>query len=273
MNIFKYYIATLITLITAPLFATNPSIGFNFTAVTAANGKGVNTAVPQNPTAAIGATQFVTSCYPRLRSFNKFTGQPDGILDIDANAFTGNAVQGEECTEDVWTIYHSFIQRFMISCESNTNLTIGFPTTLQFIVNNGSSITPTTQWTQYTLPASQINPLAPTGGLDFQQPAFDQNAWYNSVGTFDSSGNFLGSSLTVIPNSSILAGTPNITVFPGLMINLNFLAEGFACPAINFDANPEYGYLACLVFQGRVSLLETKFNYKEYLMPALILQL
>jgi len=248
MNIFKYCIAVCAMLLSAPLFSGNPTIGLNFTAVTAANGKGSNISAPQNPTAAVGQTQFITSCYPLLRSFNKSTGKADGILNIDANAFTGNAILGGVSeTQDVWMIYHQFINRFMFSCESDFN---GGPFSLQFIVNDGSSITPFTTWTKYTIPNSQINPNGGGGTIDFQQPAFDQNAWYNAVGTFDSSGNFIGSSLTVVSNSSILAGTPNITVFPGLMNNLNNLQEGFACPATNFDPNPEFGYLACLVFQG-----------------------
>lgn len=229
----------LLTLITTPLIGTNASIGLNFTATTAGYCRGSAIASPQNPQLAVGATQAISSSYPALRSFNKLTGQADGILNIDANAFIGPAG-----INDVWLIYHPFIQRFILSGEDST------VTELQFAVNDGPSVTPTSQWALTIIPPNQINPLGGgvNGFLDYEQPAFDQNAYYISVGTFDMNSNFLGSSLTVVPNSSILAGNPNITVFPGQLNNQGFLAEGFACPASNFDANPEFGYYVCMVY-------------------------
>ena len=89
---------------------------------------------------------------------------------------------------------------------------------------------------------------------DYQQPAFDQNAWYNGVTTFDGSGTFIGSSLMVIPNSSIEAGAPNITIFPGLFPEeIAFEQEGFAAPADNFDANPQFGYFVWIIYDAPAS--------------------
>ena len=257
MNILKYLMVTMVATWGLSLFATNAQTGFNFIASSSLDAVATVFGDPFNPTCAVGATQFIESIYQNLRSYNKSTGQPDGVLNIDASAFTGTASRGG--AQDVQLIYHPFIQRYIYSFESDANANEA-PTSLNFMVSSGSNITRSTPWASYTIPAAQINPGGTGGSLDYQQPACDQNAWYNGVGTFNSSGTFIGSSLTVVSNSSILAGSPNITVFPELLNNVGFLAEGFAAPANNFDANPTYGYFVGLVFESPDFLTGTQMQ-------------
>ncbi len=260
MNRIQYKSLTLIALIFAvsAIDGTKKAIqGFNFTAVTATDCPGIQI-VPQNPTGAVGKTQFITSCYQALRSFNKFTGTPDGVLNIDAAAFTGIAAIPSTAggtangVDDAWLLYDPFIERYFFSYESNWNAA-SFPTQLEFIVSDSGIVTPATQWTTYTIPASQINPLgftSPDGFIDYNQPAVDQNAYYIGISTNGASG-FIGASLAVISKKSILAGSPNVTVFPGLFpeIIANF-EEGSAAPAFNFDKDPLYGYFVSPIFEA-----------------------
>ncbi len=222
----------------------NLTLGLNFTSVTAANCRSSVEAAPQNPTGAVGSTQYIVHSYQAFRSFNKKTGQPDGALDVDVATFYGFPLA------DPYLLYDRFSQRWFSSGEQ-FNPTIGVsPFELNIAMSSSSTITPATSWTFYTVPAAQINPFGYVGGfIDYQQPATDQNAYYNAVGTYDSLGNFLGSSLTVIPKDSLLGGTPNITVFPQLFPQvIGRVEEGFAAPANNFDCDPQYGYLVWCIY-------------------------
>ena len=200
----------------------------------------------------MGPTQYIVSTYPCIRSFNKVTGQPDGVLDIDGTSFAGGAINGFPLNNaDVYLIYHPFLKRWFFSSEINSPAALLPPLDLEFIVSEDATITPTTKWSIYKISRDVINPSDPTGGLDYNQQAFDQNAWYNGVGTFNDAGDFIGSSLTVVSNSSIAAGAPNITVFPNLFNNpIFFVDEGFACPANNFDKDPQFGYFVWPIFNA-----------------------
>ena len=184
--------------------------------------------------------------YQAVCSFNKFSGLPDGVLNIDAGTFFGSSVG------DPYILYDRFSQLWFSSCEP----LVPSPSSVIFMVSSDSSITPYTKWNQYIIPPEQINPLGfPSGGfLDFQQPATDENAWYCGVGTFNGVGTFLGSSLAVIPKSSLLAGSPNITVFPGLFPEvIGIVQEGWAAPANNFDRNSTYGYFVWCIYEAPAS--------------------
>ena len=243
MKFFQILFTILFASITLQVFATTPSIGLNFTSVSIVNSVAGTNGLPQNPTAGVGPTQYIVSTLQALRSFNKFNGQADGALNIDATtfAFTG----GPLSVVDPWLLYDRFSERWFFS-----DLGTG-TTSLEIVVSDSAVITPQTQWAFYTIPPETINPLGggSNGSLDYQQPAVDQNAWYNGVSTFDSSGTFIGSSLTVIPKSSILAGSPKITVFPGRFPEIiGGKMVGYAIPALNFDTNPQYGYFLWVIY-------------------------
>lgn len=231
--------------VTTSIAATTPSIGFNFTSINTISSVAGSDAIPQNPTAGVGPAQYIVSTYQAIRSFNKVTSQPDGALNIDPPSFSGQSVA------DIWLLYDRFSQRWFFSCEGEFSANGTF-TSLQLAVSNSATITPQTQWTMYAVQPDTINPLGqPDGAVDYNQPAVDQNAWYNGVATFNPSGIFLGSSLTVIPKSSIIAGNPNITVFSGLFPEaIPLVGEGLACPAMNFDSDPQYGYFLWVIYNG-----------------------
>ena len=233
---------------------SNATPGLSFLSSSLATGLGSLLFVPNNPTGDVGATQYVFSGYSNITTFNKFTGFPDGILNISAATFapgTNSDGSTNAGNEDVFILHNRFLQRWFYTYEL-VNSVLGQTISLDYQVSNTSTITRDTQWASYQIPLAQINPLGGGSGsfIDFQQPGYDQNATYNGVSTFNTSSTYIGSSLTVIPNSSFVSGTPNITVFPGLFPDsaIGEVQEGFPAPATNFDSNPTYGYFVSLIY-------------------------
>lgn len=251
MTTIKYISGLLTTLCFIPLYSVNPHIGLDFTSVDAINCR-TTSGTPQNPMGPVGKTQYIVGCYPAIRSFNKLTGQADGILNIDSAAFGDHAVytvlfgQPVGGASDLWSLYEHFETRFLYSSEVN-----GGTELIVMLSGSGGTITPLTTWYNYIVDAETLNPIGggEDGFVDYNQGAYDQNAYYNSSSGFDEDENFIGCSLVVIPITTLAAEDAQVTVFPGLFAgNLNNLQEAFACPAINYDTNPEFGYIICLTF-------------------------
>lgn len=209
------------------------NIALNFTAATVTNAQDPFV-IPPNLNGWVGPQQYILMTYNIIRSFNKTTGAPDGILNIDAANFFGVSAN------DVRIDYDRFSQRWFMSCEGIDQNT-GQVGTLILAVSDTGVISKTTRWTFYTFTNAQVIPqIRPlgTGDLDYQQLAIDKNAVYISVDTFDKNGYFYGSSVVVIKKSSI--GTSNLVakVFYGLL-----KASAFVSPTDNFDSNATFGYL------------------------------
>jgi len=221
-------------------FRTPPAqtVGFNFTAATIANVQD-GLIIPPNPSGAVGPTQYILMSYNVIRSFDKTTGLPDGVLEIDAASFFGVSAN------DVRIEYDPFIERWIMSCEG-TNDTTGQVADLVLAVSHDSVIGSCTLWDFYTFSNAfiipQLRPLG-TGDLDYQQLALDQNAVYISADTFDQLGTFRGTSLLVIKKSSLVAGPIVAKVFHGIVPGSDPNLAEFSPPADNFDANPTFGYL------------------------------
>jgi hypothetical protein len=109
-------------------------------------------------------------------------------------------------------------------------------------VSGSSVITASTPWYFYTFTNAQVMPqIRPlgSGDLDYQQLAVDKNNIYISVDTFDQSGYFVGSSVVIVPKSSISPTSIVSKVLYGVLRSSQFVA-----PVDNFDTNPTFGYLA-----------------------------
>lgn len=214
------------------------NIGLNFTA-TAVSVAPRTDVIPTNQTGAVGEKQFVLMTYQNIRSFNKCTGRPDGILNTDAASFfNGNAT-------DVRIEYDRFSRRWFVSAELPFG-SVTPPRNLVIAVSSDSVIGNNTVWYFYLFTNAQIIPqLVPlgSGSIDYNQLAVDQNAIYDSMDTFDSLGNFLGTSTLVIEKKSLINGNPRVTVFPGIFPEPNQSLGEFTPPANNFDPHPKFGYL------------------------------
>ena len=209
------------------------TIGLNFTAATISNSLDTSPVLP-NQNGWVGPQQYILMTFGIIRSFDKATGLPDGVLDIDASSFFGTGVHS-----DVRINYSRFLDRWIFSNEYND-------IELQVVWSDSGVITPETVWTFNTFSNAalvpQNNPAEGPADLDYQQLATDANAVYISVDTFNNALTaFLGTSTLIIPNSSITTGntSPAFTVIPGILANIS----EFTPPADNFDPDAAFGYL------------------------------
>lgn len=226
--------SSLTKLKTPPAFQTN----LNFVGASVANAVDP-LIIPPNLSGAVGETQYILMTYNVIRSFNKETGEADGILNIDAATFFGVAAN------DVRISYDRFSKRWFMSCE-DTNVDTGFTHNIILAMSADSTITNCSRWTFFTIPNSMIIPQLDnnSGIVDYQQLAVDAMAVYISADTFNHAGYFLGTSTIVIPKSSLLSGKALVKVFPGLLPGSETRqASGITPPADNLDENPNYGYI------------------------------
>lgn len=249
MNRKKLFEIILSILCTQQVFAQPAqTIGLNFTAANVIDTfQGMSTPPQQN--GWVGPEQYILMSYGIIRSFNKFTGQPDGVLNIDANSFFGPTNVGISAN-DVRIDYSRYADRWFMSCE-NVDPNLYYSDQLLIAWSDSGVITPQTVWTIHTFTNEQIvpqyNPINGPAFLDYEQLATDANAVYISVDTFNSTDTAeLGASVVVIPNSSFIAGNPfNYTVLPGILgPSYPSDLQNVPTPAAdNFDPSPTFGYL------------------------------
>lgn len=214
-------------------------IGHNFTAI-AVNNAANPLIIPPNAHGAVGPEQYILMSYNAIRSFNKSSGNADGILDIDAMSFF-NAL-----SNDVRITYDPFAQRWFLSCVS-INPDTDIPDKIILAMSPGPVIRKCSKWTFFTIPnttlAPQIKPSG-TAALNYQQVATDEHAVYISADTFDQHNNFCGTSTIVLLKNKLLAGSSSGTVFSGIFPGTSQkTASEVTPPANNFDEHPNYAYL------------------------------
>ena len=208
------------------------AIGNNFTAATVSNVKNANF-IPPNQTGAVGPEQYILMTVdPIIRSFNKITGEPDNVLNIDTANFFGSEIEGQ-------IRYDRFSRKWCLGVGvfSQNFIETG---PLLLAVSEDAVITKCTKWHFYTVPLDQFAPDG-SSSIDYPQLAIDQNAVYINTDTFDVDGNYLGTSSVVFQKSSLVEENPVVTVFSGLLPGGVALAPNEKSPtADNFDHNPKY---------------------------------
>ena len=219
-------------------FLSQPSqaIGLNFTAATISNVLNPNVIAPDF-SGSVGPQQYIMISHGIIRSFDKATGEPDGILDIDDSNFFGVASLNQ-----IRITYSRFLDRWVLTSE-NTN-----ESALLVVWSDTGIITPETIWTSASFSSTELAPQnSPPAFFDYPYLATDANAVYVSLDVYViSTSSFLGASTLVIPNSAIVTGntSPAFTVFPGIISGPNgAILGGFNPPANNFDQDAEFGYI------------------------------
>jgi hypothetical protein len=192
-------------------------------------------AIPQNLNGWVGPEQYILMSYGVIRSFNKFTGARDNILNVPAENFFGTD------SNDVRIVYNRFAQRWIFSCNVLDADDV-VPRDIVLVVSGDSVITETTSWNVYTIPYSDINPNYPAGALDYTQLSSDANAIYlvsNAFNDIDFT-TYVGSSAVVVGLDSAVNGGPLVyQVFPELLPN--GLNTQYIPPADNYNAEPPTG--------------------------------
>ena len=217
------------------LCASNPFPNqAHFLAASAADARSTISS-PPNLNGWVGPTQYILMTYGALRSFDKKTMQPDGAINTSAYSFFGFRAQ------DVRIDYDRFADRWFMSCQEQDPAT-GFMKNLVLAMSSEGTITDSTKWSFYKVPYSTLNPGVPAkySNLDYNQLSTSEHAIVIGVRTFndDPAVNSIDGTVVMFQKSSLLAGDPVITVFPGLAFNNAALT-----PPDIFDAKSEFGYL------------------------------
>jgi hypothetical protein len=214
------------------------------------------------PAGDAGTTQFVYMGKQRLRSFDKTTLAPDGVLDIDMNRFwePGSYSLGSSDPDVVFD--HDSQQWFLFALSLGGNGTASTQTLAVSDYNSQSpgTITVDTVWTYYVFDGAELGGTpstpSPTKTVDYQKLGVDANAVYLGNNLYDQFDfNYESSAITVINKASVLSGGPaTYTIFNNLT-NPGAFMEGLAQPfgpsaiqcANNYDigdnATP-FGWLA-----------------------------
>ncbi len=218
-------------------------VELEFTAATVENVL-AGTIVPPNQTGAVGPKQYILACNQMIVSCDKNTGQPDGVLNLPYSSFFGTVAGNAR------VLYDSFAQRWYFSMDQNPfSVPSVSESKLIIAISDSCVITNDTTWLFYTFAGNQFYPIATPSDepiyAEFNQLAFDQYAIYLTINVLP--GNFstsFGTSLIVIQKSSIETNvaSPTFTIFYSIdpdPIGANL----FQPPAINYDPNPQYGYI------------------------------
>jgi len=217
------------------IFASVPfTEGISFTASSAATATSLSVS-PQNLNGWVGKAQYILMSYGAIRSFNKTTGQADGILNVAAADFFGGTVA------DVRIDYDRFSDRWFMSAQVSKNLfQEGTELDLVLAMSSEGTITNSTKWSLFKVSADRLSPNVPLAAvtpLDYNELATDANAVYICVHVFNEDSTF-STATVVYQTKSLLARKPIITIFPFLAKNTAQIA-----PADNFDTSVKFGYL------------------------------
>lgn len=239
-----------------------PTVGFNFPAIPVTPADFDNLpgqAVPPDPMGAVGPTQFLMLVNGLLRTFDKTTGAPDGVLDINPDLFfapvmTLNSVNK---TDSPRVRYDRLSGRWILLMNDRPGGQAKLPNRILLAVSSNAIITPGTVWHEYffqpgqALPASSQNLFA-----DYPTLGVDSNALYIGVNLYTiNPQQFYDTAAFVVRKSSILGDGPiYVTAFAPL-IDLNgdspFTPQG----ADNFDAGSTAGYF--------IGINNNKFNRNQ----------
>lgn len=207
------------------------SLGCNFTSSSILNADNSYFS-PALPQGWVGEKQYLLLSYGTVKTFDKKTGKPDGVLDTHLGPFFSSQIYITNPFDNVAdgrVIYDRFSKRWFFSADNY------FGTMLFLMVSSSSIITEETTFALYV-----IDLATTTDFYYFDQLGVDQNGVYLTISDYDSSDNFISSSIIVTDKESLLAGAPNFTFFDTL---LPAPQEGANISAVtNFDQDPQFAY-------------------------------
>jgi hypothetical protein len=225
--------ADLMALEQNPLFATDATdatTGLTFSAISLTE----MSSVPADGSLAAGPTQILAIANGRLRSFDKATGAPDGVVNLSPNTFfstvrSGGSVFGGRVRFDRWT------GRWVV-----TMTTDSAPSRIVLAVSDGAVLTASTVW--------RFSGFGNTFGSntctsDPPTLAIDSLALYLGVNQF-CGGAYAGTSAFVVRKSSTVGSASLfVTAFHNLTATPS--GQGLYAPrgADNPDVAAAVGYL------------------------------
>lgn len=218
------------------------ALGVNFTAATLF-GANPTLAFPPDCMGAVGPTQYIVAVNGRIVTFNKTTGNADGILNSTMDNFF-SSVRNGIVTSDPRIRYDRLSGRWFVII-----INVSTPNRILFAVSDAGSngvISGTTIWTYFFIPIESISPpISNTCLADYPTLGIDNNALYIGTNNFcgSPSQTFNSSDGYVIRKSSILSTGPIVaTVFRGLVPTSSAAGPYTPQGVDNFDAASTDGY-------------------------------
>jgi hypothetical protein len=226
---------------------TAQTLGISFSGATL----GDTGAFPPDVMGAVGPTQFVVFVNGRIRTFSKFTGLADGVINADPDVFFFPVMTPVappvvlNFTSDPQIRYDRLSGRWFLTIIDVpcTNFTCSglAANRLLIAVSDAASagtITPSTVWTLFFFKADPVN------FLDYPSLGVDAKALYIGGDMFNPSATaFLGTNGFVVQKSSVLgAGPVVVTTFVGMAPSA--VSDGPLAPrgVDNVDPTANEGY-------------------------------
>jgi PKD repeat protein len=228
---------------------TPQAVGVNFTGATLNDTR----SFPPDSMGAAGPSQFIVAVNGRVRSFNKLTGAPDGVLNIDTDLFFQSVMTPpvtNNFTSDPRIRYDRLSQRWFIIMIDVPNQTGTSPDRIMVAVSDGPVITSLSSWTFYYFRHDLVSPAGDSGKFaDYPTLGIDANALYIGVNIFGTrgQGSFANTTAFVVRKSSVLS--PNnsptnivVTAFRSLIPSGNSPGPYTPQGVDNYDPNATEGY-------------------------------
>jgi len=178
-------------------------------------------AFPPDVMGAAGPTQYVIFVNGRLRTFNKITGTPDGVLNIDPDIFFSVVTTPPAANEITYTTdpnvrYDRLSGRWFLSIVdvtlNSTTFAITRSNRLLLAISDGPIITASTIW-RFIYYQNTAN------FDDYPSLGLDADGIYIGTNRFTIAGSFSNCRAYVFNKASFISGTPSGTIFDNLLVS------------------------------------------------------
>jgi hypothetical protein len=195
-------------------------------------------AFPPDVMGDVGPSQYIVAINGRIRTFNKYSGTADGILNADMDVFFSTVLSSNSgtYTSDPRIRYDRLTGRWFVIIIDVPAGTGAIANRLLVAVSSGGTITSGTTWTYfYFIPNSSQFADYPTLGID-------KNALYIGFNMFTLAGSYAGTMGYVVRKSSILSSGPIIATSLGILASKSGAGPYTPQGVDNFDTTATEGY-------------------------------
>lgn len=198
-------------------------------------------AFPPDSMGTVGPSQYIVTANGRFRSFNKNTGQADGVINVHPNVFFSSVLstQSGTFTMSPRVRYDRVTQRWFIVVVDVPAGTGAIANKVLIAVSDAASagvISNSTLWSFYFFSPSANFVSYPSLGVD-------ANALYIGANILTLSGSFASTDGYVVQKSSLLNGGPiKVTIFAGLVASGSGAGPFSPQGVDNFDTTATEGY-------------------------------
>jgi hypothetical protein len=190
-------------------------------------------ATPPDSHGAVGPTQVILAVNLYVKSFNKTTGNPDGVLNLSLNTFFSSVSEGGGLF-DPRIKFDPISRRWFLSALTNATTN-----RIVLAVSSGPEITNSSSFTFYSFAAIDGGGSeAGTPFADFDTLGIDAKGVYIGVNVFNASRDtVIGSTVFVLNKPRLLSQNPTLTVTAFRRLN-NGSGPGPSTPHVADNPDP-----------------------------------